>query len=248
MSAVPSTRSTARGRRRIACPAAALALLAGSVAAHASVASRETADQILAQAGTGATAPQILKASFPAASLRAAADVPVRVLVADLAPRITVAAHGHPVLRARGRRIALVADHRYVVSHARSGWRVRDLDGPRTIRRIRGSGAALRRRLTVGHRPSRRPARAALPRGPRATDRRAPNDLGHQRGAPRALDRRRDRRGHPLELERVADGARSRRDPHAIARARGPASEVPGLGPHLGRARLPRTSTESSPR
>jgi cell wall-associated NlpC family hydrolase len=116
----------------VACAAAVLA-----APAAATVPAAQTADRILAEARAGESASAILAGSFPGARIGTAANPPLRVLVADLAPRVIVAAHSRPAIISRGRRVALVADHRYEVSRTRRGWRVRDLDGAGRVRALR---------------------------------------------------------------------------------------------------------------
>ncbi len=127
------------GHRGLPVVAAAALLLGGCPLAWASDSSEVSADQILAKARSGSSAAQILATAFPAASLKASANPLMHVLVADLAPRVTVAAHGHPVLVAGSGRISLVADHRYEASRTRAGWAVRDLDARTRVRRLRSA-------------------------------------------------------------------------------------------------------------
>ena len=126
-------------RRNLVASAVTAGLVVGFPAvALAPVTSRLSADQILAETNSGQSAAAVLRVAFPSASIRTTGDVPVRVLVADLAPRVIVAAHGHPAFILRGQRIRLVADHRYEVGRWQGGWTVRDLDGARTTRRLAG--------------------------------------------------------------------------------------------------------------
>jgi hypothetical protein len=130
-----------------ACVAVASLTVAAPAAAHP-VTSRLDADQVLAQARSGGSAAAILGRAFPGASMRTASNARLRVLVADLAPQVILAAHVRPALLVGTRRIALVADHRYRFARARRGWRVQDLDGPPRARGLKAgplrfvSGAA----------------------------------------------------------------------------------------------------------
>jgi hypothetical protein len=122
-------RPAARPAAAAAACAAVAALAAGAPPASATVSSRLTAPQVLAEAVAGRTAATILGESFPGAALRPAPNPRIRVLVADLAPRVIVAARTRPTLIVRRARIALRPDHRYEITRAGRRWRMRDLDG-----------------------------------------------------------------------------------------------------------------------
>lgn len=126
-------------------------LVLGCASSLAATSSSLDADQILARASAGAKAPALVGASFPGASVRATPDVRLRVLVADLAPKVVLAAHGRPLIVAGKRRIALVKDHRYEISRRGRGWRLRDLDGS-SPSRVLGPGPV--RFVSVAARPT----------------------------------------------------------------------------------------------
>lgn len=107
-------------------------------------------DVVAGRAAAGMSASRILKEGFPAARISAQRVRTLRVLVADLAPNVILAAGEAPVLTvARSRRV-LIADHRYEIARVSRGWRVRDLDGSLRIR-VRGQALqfAGRSRSTV---------------------------------------------------------------------------------------------------
>jgi cell wall-associated NlpC family hydrolase len=124
------------GRPSWALAACIAGLTAAAPAAAHPVSSHLNSGEVLAQARAGGSAAAILGQSFPGASLAAAPNPRVRVLIADLAPQIILAARVRPALLTRGRRIDLAPDHRYRFTRARQGWRMRDLDGSPRARRL----------------------------------------------------------------------------------------------------------------
>jgi cell wall-associated NlpC family hydrolase len=124
-------RGAARRARRVALCLAALAAAALGTSPAAAVLSR---DQVLAKARAGATAAEILQASFPGATVRRRAGVRLRVLVADLAPRVIVSAQTPLALIDEGAEgsapATLPANHRFEIARRGAAWTIRDLDDP----------------------------------------------------------------------------------------------------------------------
>jgi cell wall-associated NlpC family hydrolase len=110
------------------------ALMAVAAPASGSISSRLSPDRVLALAAGGQSARTILQTAFPGGALRRARPVRLRVLIADLAPRVVLSARSRMSLRWSRRRVPLEAGHRHEIARTGRGWTVRDIDGVHVAR------------------------------------------------------------------------------------------------------------------
>lgn len=101
-----------------------------------------TRNEVLARAKAGATPKAIVMESFPGGRLQKTSGGPIRVLIADQAPRVIMS--GQTTLRLRddgnqsSKPIAIPAGHRVSVTRTKSAFRVDDLDQPGRVRVMTG--------------------------------------------------------------------------------------------------------------
>ena len=101
-----------------------------------------TRNDVLAMAQSGKDPKAIIAAAFPGGTVAQLPSKQIRVLIADLAPRVVMS--GQTPLRVsdggrRGsRKLGIVPGHRISVTHVKKGLRVADLDNPGNVHVMKG--------------------------------------------------------------------------------------------------------------
>jgi len=139
-----------RVRRAVGALLAAAACAATAAVAHGATPPTQTA--VYQAARSGQTAEQILAGLYPSSVLGTTSNVPVRVLVADLAPRVVIVSSARLRLTDEGRPRAaaalLPAGHRYKLVRRRGRFVLDDLDAG--TRRVLTGPVVLDARATAG--------------------------------------------------------------------------------------------------